>query len=112
MDTGIAVDTASGIATDAATDVAMDLKQAMRQRHTVRKFTSKPLSPELISQLNDRVRANNERLGLAISLKVGDESALPPRSSCSSPKVCATISCWRATTGLGLMRTLATQAPT
>ena len=40
MDTGIAVDTASGIATDAATDVAMDLKQAMRQRHTVRKFTS------------------------------------------------------------------------
>ena len=77
MDTGIAADTASGIATDAATDVAMDLKQAMRQRHTVRKFTSKPLSPELISQLNDRVRANNERLGLAISLKVGDESALP-----------------------------------
>lgn len=77
MDTGIAVDTASGIVTDAATDVAMDMKQAMRQRHTVRKFTSKPLSPELISQLNDRVRANNERLGLAISLKVGDESALP-----------------------------------
>ena len=36
-----------------------------------------PLSPELISQLNDRVRANNERLGLSISLKVGDESALP-----------------------------------
>ena len=73
MDTGIAVDTASGIAMDAATD----MKQAMRQRHTVRKFTSKPLLPELISQLNDRVRANNERLGLAISLKVGDESALP-----------------------------------
>ena len=110
MDTGIAVDTASGIATDAATDVAMDLKQAMRQRHTVRKFTSKPLSPELISQLNDRVRANNERLGLAISLKVGDESALP--GALKLFKVCATISCWRATTGLGLMRTLATQAPT
>lgn len=69
----IAVDTASGIATDAA----MDLKRAMRQRHTVRKFTSEPLSVELISQLNDRVRANNERLGLAISLRVGDESALP-----------------------------------
>ena len=77
MDTDIAVDTASGIATNAVTDVATDIKQAMRQRHTVRKFTSKPLSPELISRLNDRVRANNERLGLAISLKVGDESALP-----------------------------------
>ncbi|MBL6464446.1 MAG: hypothetical protein JNG53_08690 [Senegalimassilia sp.] len=73
MDMGIAVDNASGIATDAVTD----MKQAMRQRHTVRKFASEPLSPELISQLNDRVRANNERLGLAISLKVGDESALP-----------------------------------
>ena len=73
MDTGIAVDTASGI----VTDVATDMKQAMRQRHTVRKFTSEPLSAELISQLNGRVRANNERFGLAISLKVGDESALP-----------------------------------
>ena len=81
MDMGIAVDNASGIAVDnasgIATDAATDMKQAMRQRHTVRKFASEPLSPELISQLNDRVRANNERLGLAISLKVGDESALP-----------------------------------
>ena len=77
MDTDIAVDTASGIATDAAMDAVMDMKLAMRQRHAVRKFTSEPLSVELISQLNDRVRANNERLGLAISLKVGDESALP-----------------------------------
>ena len=64
----IAVGTASGIVTDVAMDVATDMKQAMRQRHTVRKFTSEPLSVELISQLNDRVRANNERLGLAISL--------------------------------------------
>ena len=89
MDTGIAVDAASGIAMGTASGVAMDgvtdfaavstvdLKLAMRQRHTVRKFTSEPLSAELISQLNDRVCANNERFGLAISLKVGDESALP-----------------------------------
>ena len=77
MDTGIAVDAALGIVTDVAMDVATDMKQAMRQRHTVRKFTSEPLSVELISQLNNRVRANNERFGLAISLKVGDESALP-----------------------------------
>ena len=82
---GAATDDAVGAATgndlgavaDTTTDNAMDLKLAMRQRHTVRKFTSKPLSPELISQLNDRVRANNERFGLAVSLKVGDESALP-----------------------------------
>ena len=76
-----AVDAAAGndlgAVADTTTDNAMDLKLAMRQRRTVRKFTSEPLSPELISQLNDRVRANNERLGLAISLKVGDESALP-----------------------------------
>ena len=83
--TGNAVDAATGndlgavadAAADTTTDNAMDLKQAMRQRHTVRKFTSEPLSSELTSRLNDRVRANNERFGLAISLKVGDESALP-----------------------------------
>ncbi|WP_417160385.1 nitroreductase family protein [Senegalimassilia anaerobia] len=74
---GVAADIAVGTASGIATDAAMDVKLAMRQRHTVRKFTSEPLSPELISQLNDRVRANNERFGLAISLKVGDESALP-----------------------------------
>ena len=112
MDTAIAVDTASGIATNAVTDVATDIKQAMRQRHTVRKFTSKPLSPELISQLNDRVRANNERLGLSISLKVGDESALPGMLKLFFAKGVATISCWPAATGPGLTRTSATQAPT
>ena len=64
MDTGIAVDTASGIATDAATNVAADMKQAMRQRHTVRKFTSESLSPELISQLTDRVHhSESSRFG-------------------------------------------------
>ena len=72
-----AADTAMNVVADAVSAGATDMKQAMRQRHTVRKFASEPLSPELISQLNDRVRANNERLGLAISLKVGDESALP-----------------------------------
>lgn len=85
MDTDIAMgvaadgsaDIAAGNATDTASGSAVDLKLAMRQRHTVRKFTSEPLSAELISQLNDRIRTNNERFGLAISLKVGDESALP-----------------------------------
>ena len=72
-----AADTAMNVVVGAVTAGVTDMKQAMRQRHTVRKFASEPLSPELISQLNDRVRANNERLGLAISLKVGDESALP-----------------------------------
>ena len=71
------MDIAMGDVAGNAADVATDMKQAMRQRHTVRKFTSKSLSAELISQLNDRVRANNERFGLAISLKVGDESVLP-----------------------------------
>lgn len=93
-----AADTAMNVVMGAVTAGVTDMKQAMQQRHTVRKFASEPLSPELISQLNDRVHANNERLGLAISLKVGDESALPVRSSCSSPKACATILCWPAAT--------------
>ena len=66
---GAAMDGSADIATDNATnttsDTAADLKLAMRQRHTVRKFTSEPLSAELISQLNDRVCANNERFGYA-----------------------------------------------
>ena len=77
MDVDIVTGTAMGTASDVAMDAVMDMKLAMRQRHTVRKFTSESLSVELISQLNDRVCANNERFGLAISLKVGDESALP-----------------------------------
>ena len=107
-----AADTAMNVVADAVTAGATDMKQAMRQRHTVRKFTSEPLSPELISQLNDRVRANNERFGLAISLKVGDESALPGALKLFLLKACATISCWPAATGRGWTRTLATQAPT
>ena len=84
-----AADTAMNVVADAVTAGATEHEQAMRQRHTVRKFTSEPLSPELISQLNDRVRANNERFGLAISLKVGDESALPGALKLFFAKACA-----------------------
>ena len=55
----------------------MDMKQAMRQRHTVRKFTDKPIPAGVVEQLNGRVCANNERFGLDIALKMGDESAIP-----------------------------------
>ncbi len=55
----------------------MDMVQAMRQRHTVRKFTDKPLAADVVERLNSRVRANNERFGLDIALKMGDESAIP-----------------------------------
>ena len=41
---GVAADIAVGTASGIATDAAMDVKLAMRQRHTVRKFTSEPLS--------------------------------------------------------------------
>ena len=40
-----AADTAMNVVVDAVTAGVTDMKQAMQQRHTVRKFTSEPLSP-------------------------------------------------------------------
>ena len=39
----------------------MDMKQAMKERHMVRKYTDKPIPEDVVSKLNDRVRENNER---------------------------------------------------
>ena len=36
----------------------MDLKEAMKKRHMVRKYTDKPLSDELIRKINERIEIN------------------------------------------------------
>lgn len=38
----------------------MDMKQAMRERHMVRKYTDKAIPKDIVSLLNERVRWNNE----------------------------------------------------
>lgn len=55
----------------------MDLKEAMRQRHTVRKYTDRPLSAEITGQLQQCIDKINETHGLSIALKTEDISALP-----------------------------------
>ena len=53
----------------------MDLKEAMEQRHMVRRYTDRPIPAELVKQLNDRTEKMNELYGTAITLKTEDTRA-------------------------------------
>ena len=55
----------------------MNMKQAMKERHMVRKYTDKPIPEDIVSKLNDRVMENNERYGLSIRLMTNGGSAVP-----------------------------------
>lgn len=46
----------------------MTMTEAMHERHTVRKYTEKALSQEIIEKLNARIDENNSRFGLSIKL--------------------------------------------
>lgn len=46
----------------------MTMTEAMRERHTVRKYTDKALPQEIIEKLNARIDENNSRFGLAVKL--------------------------------------------
>ena len=52
--------------------MTMTMQEAMRQRHTVRKFTGEGLSPEEARLLEERIDARNRELGTAISLVRND----------------------------------------
>ena len=39
----------------------MTMKDAMRSRHTVRKYLDDPIPPEIIEKLRARVAENNEK---------------------------------------------------
>lgn len=54
----------------------MDMKQAMRERHTVRKYTDKAIPKDIVSLLNERVRWNNEHYGLSIKLITNNNTAI------------------------------------
>lgn len=53
----------------------MDLKEAMEQRHMVRRYTDRAIPAELVKQLNDRTAKMNEAYGTAITLKTDDTRA-------------------------------------
>lgn len=46
----------------------MTIAEAMHERHTVRKYTDKALSQEIIEKFNARIDENNSRFGLSIKL--------------------------------------------
>ena len=54
----------------------MELKEAMSQRHTVRKYSSEPLSDSELQSLSARVDKLNSDYGLAIKLVQSDPSGL------------------------------------
>ncbi len=55
----------------------MDLKEAMQQRHMVRKYTDRKIPADIVEKLNGRVKQNNEQYGLSIRLMTNDKSAVP-----------------------------------
>ncbi|MBO4580194.1 MAG: nitroreductase [Clostridiales bacterium] len=54
----------------------MELKEAMSQRHTVRKYSSEPLSDAEVQNLTERVDKLNSEYGLAIRLVQADTAGL------------------------------------
>ncbi|MCI8482767.1 MAG: nitroreductase [Lachnospiraceae bacterium] len=53
----------------------MTLKEAMKERHTVRRYTDRPIPEEILQLLQTRILENNEKYHLAIQLRIDDTSA-------------------------------------
>ncbi len=55
----------------------MTLKEAMAARHTVRRYTGRPLPEDIARQLEERILQNNRAHGLQMRLVTESEEALP-----------------------------------
>ena len=53
----------------------MDFKEAMRQRHMVRRYMDRPLPAETVKELDRYIDKMNQSYGLAVELKTEDSSA-------------------------------------
>ena len=56
----------------------MTMEEAMRSRHTVRRYTDRRLPREVLEPLEARVRRNNQEHGLAMSLVTENTEAFGP----------------------------------
>lgn len=56
----------------------MTLEEAMRTRHTVRRYTEETIPQDLLARLDERMRGCNERRGLAMSLVTENTEAFGP----------------------------------
>lgn len=54
----------------------MTIKEAMKERHMVRKYIDKPIPRELVEKLNARIRENNQVHDLSLSLVTGNADGL------------------------------------
>lgn len=57
-------------------EVNMDIKEAMLERHMVRKYTDKPIPESVVEKLNERVSRNNSANNLCVKLMTNDSNAL------------------------------------
>lgn len=56
----------------------MTLEEAMRSRHTVRRYTDRKLPGEITEQLSERIERNNRERGLAMRLVTENTEAFGP----------------------------------
>lgn len=55
----------------------MTLQEAMRERHTIRKYKNEPLAKDVIHQLNERIKSQNQKFGLNMQLVTNNKDSLP-----------------------------------
>ena len=53
----------------------MDILQAMKERHSVRRYTDKPIEPEKIAEIEKAIASINEETGLDIQLVTNEPEA-------------------------------------
>lgn len=54
----------------------MTIKEAVKERHMVRKYTEKPIPGELVAKLNARIAENNQTHHISLSLVTGNADGL------------------------------------
>ena len=53
----------------------MDIFQAMKERHSVRSYLDKPISPDAAAKLNEEIECINKETGLNIQLILNEKDA-------------------------------------
>lgn len=54
----------------------MTIKEAMKERHMVRKYVDKKIPDDLVSKINERIEENNKKYNLSIKLMLDNNKAV------------------------------------
>lgn len=71
----------------------MTIKEAIKLRHMVRKYTDKPIPADLAEKLKERIAGNNQAHGLQIKLVQRQCGWLKRRSEASPRQKCKELPC-------------------